>query len=112
MSQYNDQFSAVLSRLVKSIDERKGAEPGSSYTASLFAGGVEKCAKKFGEESFELALAAASGDKSHTAEEAADVLYHYLVLLGVSGVDLDDVGQILAKREGMSGHEEKASRLK
>lgn len=110
MTHSNEQLGATLGRLAETIEARKGAVPESSYTASLLAGGAQKCAKKFGEESFELAIATVTGDKQHVAEEAADVLYHFMVLLSASGVSVDEVGEILARREGMSGHEEKASR--
>ncbi|MEX6632782.1 phosphoribosyl-ATP diphosphatase [Hyphococcus lacteus] len=110
MTQYKEQLGTTLDRLAETIDVRKGAAPESSYTASLLTGGAQKCAKKFGEESFEFALAAVTGDKQHIAEEAADVLYHFMVLLSASGVSTDKVSKILAHREGMSGHEEKSSR--
>ena len=74
------------------------------------AKGVDKCAKKFGEEAVEIILAAASGDAEHTSEEAADVIYHLLVLLEAADVDLSDVLTVLKKRQGIGGHVEKASR--
>ena len=101
---------STIEKLAATIAARAAASPDSSYTAKLLQGGIEKCAKKFGEEAFELALAAASKDKAHTAQEAADVLYHLLVLLQASGVSLSDVEKILAAREAQSGLEEKASR--
>ena len=100
----------VLKDLAATIASRKGADPASSYTASLLDKGVEKCAKKFGEEAVEVILASASGDRDHTAAEAADVLYHLFVLLESSDVSLDDVLARLRAREGVSGHAEKASR--
>lgn len=100
----------VLKDLAATIASRRGADPASSYTASLLNKGVEKCAKKFGEEAVEIILAAASGDRKHTAAEAADVVYHLLVLLEAADVDLDDVLAKLREREGVSGHAEKASR--
>ncbi len=102
----------VLAELAATIEARKSAGTGSSYTASLLAGGAQKCAKKFGEEAVEMILAAASGDKDHSAAEAADVLYHLLVLLEATEVPLDEVLDTLARRQGTSGHEEKASRSK
>lgn len=109
MNDAND-IGAVLKRLEATIAARKGAGADTSYTASLLAGGVSKCAKKFGEEAVEAALAAVSGDRKHLTAEAADVLYHLLVMLAQAGVSLDDVAATLAAREGTSGHDEKASR--
>lgn len=109
MAEAND-IGAVLKRLEATIVARKGASEDTSYTASLLAGGASKCAKKFGEEAVEAALAAVSGDKKHLTAEAADVLYHLLVMLAQSGVSLSDVTAALAAREGTSGHDEKASR--
>ena len=100
----------TLEKLVAEIASRKTASPDLSYTAKLLSQGVEKCAKKFGEESFELALAAVLKDKTHTANEAADVLYHLLVVLQAAEVSIDDVLDVLKSREGTSGHLEKASR--
>ncbi|MDE2445397.1 MAG: phosphoribosyl-ATP diphosphatase [Alphaproteobacteria bacterium] len=100
----------TLERLADRIAARVGASPESSYTASLLGKGVEKCAKKFGEEAFELAMAAVQGDKPHITSEAADVFYHVLVLLQASGVSLDDVMAVLNAREGTSGLVEKAGR--
>lgn len=100
----------ILSDLFETIERRKGAAPEDSYTASLLAAGGERCAKKFGEEAVEAALAGAVGDKAQLTEEAADVLYHLLVLMAASGVSPEDVAAVLAAREGQSGHAEKASR--
>lgn len=100
----------VLAKLASTIASRAGADPASSYTAKLLSKGVEKCAKKFGEEAVELALASVGGDKSHITAEAGDVLYHLLVLLKASGVELSDVMSELERREAQSGLEEKASR--
>ncbi len=100
----------TLERLAASIAARQSASTGESYTAKLLSQGTEKCAKKFGEEAFELALAAVLKDKAHIANEAADVFYHMLVLLQSSGVSLDDVIAVLRSREGTSGLVEKAAR--
>lgn len=100
----------TLEKLNTTITTRKGASSKSSYTAKLLSEGPEKCAKKFGEESFELALAAVLGNKANTANEAADVLYHLLVLLHSADVPLASVMAVLEKREGTSGLEEKANR--
>ena len=102
----------VLAALAAEIETRKSASPETSYTAKLLSQGVENCAKKFGEEAVELALAAVLRDKAHTTAEAADVVYHLLVLLAASGVSLPDVMAELARRQGVSGIAEKASRPK
>jgi len=101
---------STINKLAVTIAARASASPDSSYTAKLLSAGIDKCVKKFGEESFELALAAASKDKAHTAQEAADVIYHLLVLLQASGVSLAEVEKILEARESQSGLQEKASR--
>lgn len=100
----------MLEKLAATIAAQEGASPETSYTARLLAKGPEKCAKKFGEEAFELAMAAVLNNKTNTAGEAADVLYHLLVLLQSAGISLSDVMAILEKREGTSGLTEKASR--
>lgn len=110
MNEPADDIGAVLARLEETIAARKEAAPETSYTASLIAGGAAKCAKKFGEEAVEAALAAVSGDKAHLTAEAADVLYHLIVMLTAANVPLNDVAAALAGREGASGHAEKASR--
>ncbi len=104
------RFSDILARLDAVIASRKGADPASSYTAKLLAGGPPLAAKKFGEEAVEAVLAAAQGDKDALAAESADVIYHWLVLLAASGVSLDEVAAKLEAREGTSGLDEKASR--
>lgn len=103
-------MSDVLIQLNAAILMRREASPEHSYTAKLLSQGVEKCAKKFGEEAVELAIAAVLKNKTHTALEAADVLYHLLVLLAASDVSLADVMTELTRREGVSGLAEKAGR--
>src|SRR3954470_18596195 len=103
-------MSDALDRLFATIAARQGADPSSSYTAKLLAEGVEKCAKKFGEEATETVIAAISRDKAELAKESADVLYHLAVLWAASGITPDDVYAELASREGQSGLEEKAFR--
>lgn len=103
-------LGTTLDTLSQTIADRAGADPGESYTAKLLAAGPLKCAKKFGEESVELALAAAAQDDAAVAAEAADVLYHLLVLLAARGVPPEVVAQALAARMGTSGLEEKANR--
>jgi phosphoribosyl-ATP pyrophosphohydrolase len=101
-----------LDRLFATVAARRGADPNASYTAKLLAEGVERCAKKFGEEAVETVLAAAGGNKAALVAESADALYHLLVLWAACGVEPDQVWQTLASREGRSGLEEKASRTK
>jgi phosphoribosyl-ATP pyrophosphohydrolase len=101
---------AQLEKLSATIAVKSGTATDQSYTAQLLAKGVEKCAKKFGEEAIELALASVQDNKDHTTKEAADVLFHLLVLLQSTGVSPDDVMAELARREGTSGLAEKASR--
>lgn len=103
-------MSDILTRLAATIDARKGAAPDSSYTASLLAKGRDKCAEKFGEEAIEAIIASAKGDARNLTDEAADVLYHLLVMLAANDVSLGDVLSRLEAREGTSGHAEKAAR--
>ncbi len=101
----------TLTDLADIVAERaRAADPAASYTARLLAAGVERSAKKFGEEAVEAAIAAVAGDKAGLTEEAADVLYHLLVMLQASGVALDDVMAALQRRTSQSGIAEKASR--
>jgi phosphoribosyl-ATP pyrophosphohydrolase len=104
-----DQFNQ-LHKLASDIASKANASPDQSYTAKLISKGVAKCAQKFGEEAIELALAAVSHDKHETTAEAADVLYHFLVLLQAAGVTPGDVMDELKRREGTGGLVEKASR--
>ncbi|RVV99340.1 phosphoribosyl-ATP diphosphatase [Mesobaculum littorinae] len=100
----------ALTRLAATIAARKDADPDTSWTAKLLARGPEKCAEKFGEESVEAIIEAVRGDRARLASEAADVLYHLLVMLAAHDLTLDDVEAELARREGRSGIDEKASR--
>jgi len=102
----------ILGNLADEIAKRRDSSPDLSYTAKLLSHGIEKCAKKFGEEAVELALASMKQDKAQVTSEAADVLYHFLVLLAASNVPLGDVMQELERRQGVSGLAEKASRGK
>jgi len=99
-----------VDQLFATILARKGSDPSTSYTAKLLAAGVEKCAKKFGEEATEAVIAAIQKDKAELAKESADVLYHLLVLWAASGITPQEVYAVLQSREGQSGLEEKASR--
>ena len=99
----------ALDRLEQTLRERRDADPASSYVASLFAKGRLKIAQKLGEEAVETVIAAtAQPDK--IVSEAADLLFHLAVLLADAGLSLDDVRVELARREGVSGHDEKAAR--
>lgn len=100
----------TLDDLYATILARKGTDPSTSWTAQLLAKGPEKCAEKFGEEAIEAIIEAVKDDKSALTSEAADVLYHLLVMLAARDVPLADVMEILAKRQTTSGIAEKASR--
>ncbi len=100
----------ALERLAAVIAARKGADPDTSWTAKLLAKGPEKCAEKFGEEAVEAIIEAVKGDREKLTAEAADVLYHLLVMLAARDVTLDAVLAVLAAREGTSGVAEKAAR--
>ena len=103
-------MSDTLARLEATIASRKGADPKASYVASLFAKGRPKIARKLGEEAVEAIVAALAEDKAELTGEAADVLFHLMVLLADCDVPLADVLAELDRREGTSGHDEKASR--
>ena len=105
-------MSFTLEALDQRIALRAGAPVEESYTAKLLSGGVERCAKKFGEEAAEIIIASVTKDKTGTASEASDVLYHLLVLLRAAGVPLADVMAQLERRTAQSGLEEKAARGK
>ncbi len=100
----------TLERLAATIAARAGADPETSWTAKLLSHGPEKAAEKFGEEAVEAVIEAVRGDKDRLTAEAADVLYHLLVMLTARGVSLDDVMAELERREGTSGIDEKAAR--
>lgn len=96
--------------LATTIAERKAADPDSSWTAKLLAKGPEKCAEKFGEEAIEAIIEAIKGDKAKLTSEAADVIYHLLVMCAARDVTLADIEAELAARTNQSGIAEKASR--
>ena len=100
----------ALARLAATIDLRKGADPEESWTGKLLAKGPEKAAEKFGEEAVEAIIEAVKGDRARLTSEAADVLYHLLVMCAARDVSLADIEAELARREGRSGLNEKASR--
>ena len=100
----------ALDRLAATIISRKSADPETSWTAKLLSHGPEKCAEKFGEEAIEAIIEAVKGDRAKLTTEAADVLYHLLVMLAARDVTLADVLAELERREGQSGIAEKAAR--
>ena len=100
----------TLDALEQTIRERRLGDPDSSYVARLTAKGRAKIAQKLGEEAVETVIAAIADDKHGIASEAADLMFHLLVLLADAGLSLDDVRAELARREGVSGLDEKASR--
>ncbi len=101
---------SALARLAATIEARKGADPDTSWTAKLLAKGPEKCAEKFGEEAVEAIIEAVKGDRARLTSEAADTLYHLLVMCAARDVTLADIESELARREGTSGLDEKAAR--
>ncbi len=100
----------VLKRLSATLAERKLAEPGSSYVASLYAKGTDAICKKVAEEAAETIMAAKDGEADHLVYEVADLWFHSLILLGHFGLDADAVLAELQRREGVSGIAEKQSR--
>lgn len=98
-----------LDTLAATIEARRGADPETSWTARLLAE-PERAAKKFGEEAVEAVIEAVRGDREHLTSEAADALYHLLVMCAARSVTLADIEAELARREGRSGIAEKASR--
>lgn len=102
----------ILQRLADTIEARKGADAGNSYVAGLFAKGHDAVLKKVGEEAAEVLLAAKDGDRLHIVRETADLWFHCLVMLAWHGLRPDDVLAELQRREGISGVDEKASRVR
>ncbi len=100
----------ILQRLTETLNARKQAAPETSYVAKLFSKGEDAILKKIGEEATELILASKEGDKTHLVYETADLWFHCMVLLAQHGLSAQDVLQELARREGLSGIEEKAKR--
>ncbi len=102
----------ILSRLMEVIEDRKAKLPANSYTTTLLTGGVERIGDKIMEEAAEVVGAAREGDegRSHLIHEAADLIYHLLVMLGYRAVTWSEVQAELARRFGISGLDEKAAR--
>jgi phosphoribosyl-ATP pyrophosphohydrolase len=100
----------ILERLFAVIDGRRGADPGTSYTARLLRAGKEDCARKVGEEAIETVMATLRGNRHDVVHESADLLFHLLVLWSCAGIRPEEVWQELERREGTSGLAEKAAR--
>ena len=99
-----------LSDLEAIVANRAKASPDESWTAKLYAGGQPKAAKKLGEEAIEAVMAAVTNDRENLTYEAADLIYHLLVVLGIAGIPVSDVMAELERRTAQSGLKEKASR--
>ena len=100
----------VFERIARVVEERKAADPSSSYVAGLLARAPDAVLKKIGEEATELVIAAKDGERPAIVHETADLWFHTLVLLGACGVDQAEVMSELERRFGVSGNEEKAAR--
>ena len=101
-----EQFDQLLATII----ERRGGDPATSYVAKLTAKGRAKMAQKLGEEAVEVVIAAISDDRAGIVSESADLMFHLAVLLADAGLSFDDVRAELARREGLSGIDEKAKR--
>ncbi len=102
----------VLTELAQTLENRKNADPDSSYVASLYDKGLDEILKKIGEEATEVVIAAKSGEKTAIINETADLWFHTLVMLAQQGLGPDDILSELDRRFGLSGLEEKANRKK
>ena len=102
----------IIERLTAVLESRKGAEPETSYVASLYHKGLDSILKKIGEESAETIIAAKTGDKQEIVYETADLWFHCLVLLAQQNIDAQLVLEELERRFGLSGLDEKAARQK
>lgn len=100
----------TLNRLAALLEQRKTADPQTSYVAKLYAKGMDGILKKVGEEAAETIIAAKNSDKEHLVYETADLWFHTLIMLAHAGLKPQDVLDELARREGLSGLAEKASR--
>lgn len=100
----------TLGDLERIISERAVVDDGSSYTHSLLNRGIAKCSQKLGEEAVECVIAAMQDDREELKNEAADLLYHLLVVLKARDISVADIFSVLAQRTGQSGLDEKASR--
>ncbi len=102
----------VIDKLFALIESRKGGDPDKSYVAKMHDRGINKIAEKMGEEAIETIVAAVAKDKGETVLESADLLFHLMVLWSAKGVTPKEVFAELARREGVSGIEEKKGRKK
>ncbi|MDO9204906.1 phosphoribosyl-ATP diphosphatase [Methylotenera sp.] len=100
----------TLNRLAALLEQRKTADPQTSYVAKLYAKGIDSILKKVGEEAAETIIAAKNGDKEHLVYETADLWFHTLIMLAYADLKPQDVLDELSRREGLSGLAEKASR--
>lgn len=105
-------MNQVLNELAEILEQRKNANPESSYVASLYAGGIDTILKKIGEEATETVIAGKQGDREQIIYETADLWFHSMVLLAHNGLSPKDVLEELSRRFGLSGLEEKAAREK
>ena len=105
-------MSDILNRLADLLEQRKSANPDSSYVAKLYAKGMDAILKKVGEEATETVIAAKGGNKDEIIYETADLWFHTLIMLAKAGLKPQDVLDELARREGLSGITEKESRSK
>jgi phosphoribosyl-ATP pyrophosphohydrolase len=110
MSDSASTLADVLDRVAATIAARRGTDPASSYVASLLAKGDDAILKKIGEEATETVMAGKDGDKLRIASEVADLWFHCLVLLARHDMGPDDIRREFVRREGISGHAEKAAR--
>lgn len=101
----------VLVRLSELLEQRKSADPSGSYVAKLYAKGMDSILKKVGEEATETVIAAKGGNRDEIVYETADLWFHTLIMLAKAGLSAQDVLDELARREGLSGIVEKASRI-
>jgi phosphoribosyl-ATP pyrophosphohydrolase len=108
MAEHHD----ILARLEAAIAARRAADPSTSYVASLNAKGLDAILKKVGEEATETVIAAKGGERAAVVHECADLWFHCLVMLGWHGIPVGEVLAELERREGRSGHDEKAARSK
>ena len=106
------QNDDILDQVFQVIQSRKNADPSKSYVASLYQKGLHKIAEKVGEEAIETVIAAVGGDNKEVIAESADLIFHLMILLAELDLTLDDVRDELARREGISGIDEKNSRSK
>ncbi len=108
----SDDMSDILDRLSVLLEQRKAANPSSSYVAKLYAKGMDSILKKVGEEATEVVIAAKGGNKDEIIYETADLWFHTLVMLAEADLKPQDILGELARREGLSGIDEKNARTK